>query len=57
MPWIFPALLLGSFLAGGFAGHAEEARPPEGVERPFAEPLRNHLGHALLDAPFAGPPP
>ncbi len=38
MPRIIAALLLGASLAVGLSGLAEEARPPEGVERPFAEP-------------------
>jgi hypothetical protein len=38
MPRIIATLLLGASLAVGLAGHAEEACPPEGVERPFAEP-------------------
>lgn len=38
MPWIIPALLLFGALGFGVAAHADEARSPEGVERPFAEP-------------------
>jgi hypothetical protein len=38
MPWIIPALLVVGTLFSGGASRAEEARPPEGVERPFAEP-------------------
>ena len=38
MPWIIPALLVAAALVSGAASRAEEARPPEGVERPFAEP-------------------
>ena len=38
MPWIIPSLLLFGALASGLAARAEEARSPEGVERPFAEP-------------------
>ena len=36
MPWMIPFLLLWASLAAGFNAGAEEARPPEGVERPFA---------------------
>lgn len=38
MPWIIVSLLLFGALASGLAARAEEARSPEGVERPFAEP-------------------
>jgi hypothetical protein len=38
MPWIIPSLLLFGALASGLAARADEARSPEGVERPFTEP-------------------
>jgi hypothetical protein len=38
MPWIIRSLLLLAAIASGSVVRGDEARPPEGVERPFAEP-------------------
>ena len=37
MPWIVSSLIVFGTLASGLAAWADEARPPEGVEKPFAE--------------------
>jgi hypothetical protein len=38
MPWIIRSLLLLAGIVSGSVVRGDEARPPEGVERPFAEP-------------------